>query len=414
MPVNYGKLSNFTQLTEGNSIVRISKGSPNYKILQLKGMTIGIYESEHFETVYPVLRVLDNGTNHITVYTNISVARQLKDQLGTDSQKFNWVIKEENQSIRSFIGVISEHVKQKSFDFFLLNTVSNNHLLFARMIKNNANTSFYLVVHDVNNLMLSKPGFGLRKLIRHLGKKMLVNNCKGFFAISSRTTNYLAGFIDDGRTVQWFPGAIYEDANSVSIKTEEISTLKVVVPGTLDSRRRNYQQVFKLAEQVFGKQMNIEICLLGGNSGKDSAALIEQCRQLSKKFNGFTYYDLPELSFEEFDKQMRSADFIWVPSTVNTIIADNIAETYGQSKSSGNMFDAIRYAKPLLVPASLTIDKEQEDAAIVYKDMEELIEILSNLQQSDKRAIWAGKALEVAKNYSVSKLQEKLVHYFTK
>ncbi|MBL0134849.1 MAG: hypothetical protein IPP79_13075 [Chitinophagaceae bacterium] len=95
-------------------------------------------------------------------------------------------------------------------------------------------------------------------------------------------------------------------------------------------------------------------------------------------------------------------------------MADNIAETYGQSKSSGNMFDAIRYAKPLLVPASLTIDKEQEDAAIVYKDLEELIEILSNLQQSDKRAIWAGKALEVAKNYSVSKLQEKLVHYFTK
>ncbi len=377
-------------------------------------MTIGIYESEHFETVYPVLRVLDNGTNHITVFTTKAVAQQLKDQLGADYQKFDWLLKEDDQSIRSFIQTISGHVKQKSLDFFLLNTVSNNHLLFARMIKNNPTTSFYLVVHDVNNLILSKPGFGLRKLIRHIGKKMLIRNCKGFFAISSRTTDYLAGFIKDGRTVQWFPGAIFEEAKLVSLHNNEASKLKIVVPGTLDSRRRNYQQVFKLADQVFGKQMPVEICLLGGAIAEHSADLLEQCRQISNKYKGFTYYELPEVPYEEFDKQMRAAHFIWVPSTVNTIIADNIEETYGQSKSSGNMFDSIRYAKPLLVPASLVIDKEQEDAAIVYKDLEELISILSNLQQSGNYAIWTGKALDVARKYSVSKLQEKLVHYFTK
>lgn len=377
-------------------------------------MTIGIYESEHFETVYPVLRVLDNGTHHITVFTTIAVARQLNDQLGADYQKFKWILKEDGQSIRSFIETISGHVKKESLDFFLLNTVSNNHLLFARMIKKNLNTSFYLVVHDVNNLMLSKPGFGLRKLVRHIGKKMLVRLCKGFFTISSRTTAYLAGFIKDGRTVQWFPGAIYEEAKLVSIQKNKDSKLRIVVPGTLDSRRRNYHLVFKLAEQVIEKQMAIEICVLGGSTAVDSAAILEQCRQLSKKYQGFTYYELPEVPYAEFDRQMIEADFIWVPSTVNTIMADTIAETYGQSKSSGNMFDAIRYAKPLLVPASLVIDKEQEDAAIVYKDLDELISILSNLQQSGNYAIWTGKALEVARKYSVSKLQEKLVHYFTK
>ncbi len=151
-----------------------------------------------------------------------------------------------------------------------------------------------------------------------------------------------------------------------------------------------------------------------GAIAEHSADLLEQCRQISNKYKGFTYYELPEVPYEEFDKQMRAAHFIWVPSTVNTIIADNIEETYGQSKSSGNMFDSIRYAKLLLVPASLVIDKEQEDAAIVYKDLEELISILSNLQQSGNYAIWTGKALDVARKYSVSKLQEKLVHYFTK
>ncbi len=61
--------------------------------------------------------VLDNGTNHITVFTTKAVSQQLKDQLGADYQKFDWLLKEDDQSIRSFIQTISGHVKQKSSIF---------------------------------------------------------------------------------------------------------------------------------------------------------------------------------------------------------------------------------------------------------------------------------------------------------
>lgn len=378
-------------------------------------MTIGIYESEHFETVYPVLRVLDNGINRITVYTTAAVARQLNDQLGADSNKFQWVLKEDGQSIRHFISTITDHAQQQAFDFFLFNTVSSNHWLFANMTSKIPATAFYLVVHDVNNLIKSQPGLGLRKLIRHFGKKRLLKNCKGFFSISSRTTAYLSNFINDGRSVRWFPGAIFEEANYVGMKLSAGTHIRIVVPGTLDSRRRNYQQVFNLVEYLIGKNLPIEIGLLGGASGVDSLQLLEQCKRLSNKYDGFSFYEVPEVPYAEFNKQLQSAHFIWVPSTVNTIMADGIAETYGQSKSSGNMFDAIRYAKPLLIPAALTIDKEQEEGAYIYGNQEELISFLSNLiQHPELYENWAEKALEVSRKYSVSKLQGNLVAYFSK
>jgi hypothetical protein len=378
-------------------------------------MTIGIYESEHFETVYPVLRVLGIETNQITVYTTVSVAKQLKDQLGADSTKINWVLKETTQSVRSFISTIALHAKQQSFDIFLLNTVSNNHLFFARMIDAIPATSFYLVVHDVNNLIKSKPALGFRKLIRHIGKMRLLKKCKGFFTISSRTTEYMAGFIKDGRYVQWFPGAVFEEENYRIQKIDMDSPIRIVVPGSLDSRRRNYEDVFKLMDLATARKLAIEICLLGGHSGKDSAAILDKCRLYSKTNSGFTFFDLPEVPFNVFNNQMNSAHFIWVPSTITTVMADNIAETYGQSKSSGNMFDAIRYARPLMVPSALTIDKEQEKAAFVYKNLDDLVEFLSGvLNHPDGYFNWASKALEVSRNYSVSKLQEKAVHYFSK
>lgn len=384
-------------------------------IPQLKGMTIGIYESEHFETVYPVLRLLDNGQHTISVYTTEAVASQLKTPLGNDWNKFNWILKEESQSIRSFILSVTKHAAQQGYDSFLLNTVSNNHLLFARMTQKMPGTAFYLVVHDVNNLVKSHSSFGLRKMLRHIGKKQLLKKVKGFFTISSRTTAYLSGFIKDGRPVKWLPGAIFEETNYAQGKLLLNEPIRIVVPGSLDSRRRNYQEVFEFASLIADIKMPVEICLLGGATGTDSAALLEQCKKTAEKNRFFSFYEIPEVPFEEFDRKMRAAHFIWVPSKVNTVMADDIKETYGLSKSSGNMFDAIRFAKPLLVPKELTIDKEQEEAAFVYASKDELIKLLSDcLEQTTVYDVWTNKALQVSRKYSVSNLQSIIANYFTK
>ncbi|MEI9807412.1 MAG: hypothetical protein WDO16_05755 [Bacteroidota bacterium] len=43
---------------------------------------------------------------------------------------------------------------------------------------------------------------------------------------------------------------------------------------------------------------------------------------------------------------MDTAHFVFIPSVIATKICGDIPETYGISKSSGNMFDVIKHAKP--------------------------------------------------------------------
>lgn len=378
-------------------------------------MNIGIYESEHFETLYPVLRLLDNGQHTITVYTTLSVARQLYGPLGEDRHKFTWVLKEDTQSHRSFILSMSKHAQQKSYGFFLLNTVSSNHLLFARMISQMPATSFYWVIHDVNNIFRSRLSLGLRKIIRHIGKVQLQKKVTGFFSISSRTTEYLAGIIQDGRKVKWLPGAVFEEAHFRPVKLESQEPIRMVVPGSLDSSRRNYQEVFELAEWVAEKKLPVEITLLGGAVGKEAAIILERCRETAKTTKGFSFYEIPEVPYEEFDTIMRKAHVIWVPSRIKTIMADDIEETYGESKSSGTLFDAIRYAKPLLVPKGLAVDKEQQESAFVYASREALLQLIT--EWSAQPAIynsWADRALEVSRKYIVTRWQPLILNYFIK
>ena len=111
---------------------------------------------------------------------------------------------------------------------------------------------------------------------------------------------------------------------------------------------------------------------------------------------------------EEFDQQVETAHFIFIPSVVNTKICGNISETYGVSKSSGNIFDAIKHAKPFIVPTKLTIPSNLETSCFKYENISDLADFLKKIASSPvDYAKWQTLALDNSKNYTIEKIRER-------
>ena len=58
-------------------------------------MKVAIFDTEHFEVTFAVIRFFDNGRNDITIYIYENSFVQLEYLLKADVHKYTWVIKKE-------------------------------------------------------------------------------------------------------------------------------------------------------------------------------------------------------------------------------------------------------------------------------------------------------------------------------
>ena len=76
---------------------------------------------------------------------------------------------------------------------------------------------------------------------------------------------------------------------------------------------------------------------------------------------------------------MTQAHLIWMPLVIHTRICGSIPEIYGKTKSSGIIFDIVKYARPFLYPAELTIPDFLRSSGIGYSSLAELKVILADM-----------------------------------
>ncbi len=89
-------------------------------------------------------------------------------------------------------------------------------------------------------------------------------------------------------------------------------------------------------------------------------------------------YDTRLVHQDEFDKQLNAAHFVFIPSVIDTAICFSIPEVYGLTKSSGNMFDVIKHARPFITPQSLRISTTLESSCFRYTSIDQLIGFLQD------------------------------------
>jgi hypothetical protein len=338
-------------------------------------MNVGIQEVGHVENLYPLIRLFDTGYNRIFLFVPRTTYLQIEEMLHGEMHRYHWVLQEEGESTWTYCNRIFRTVQQQEISLLYLNTISKHHLLFAFLVFR-LSCKVILTVHDVNCLF--RPTFSLRSrlLMQYIGKRALTSVVKEFNTISSTVEPALQLAAGTNKKVWVIPGGFFDEtiAEGTIPASSSMDIFHIVVPGTLDAKRRNYEVVFELLNQV--KKMPIRITLLGG--GSDEVA--DLIRNRASEFgNQLVFYQEPNVAQAEFDKVMSQAHLIWMPLVIHTRICGSIPEIYGKTKSSGIIFDIVKYARPFLYPAELTIPDLLKSSGIGYSSLADLKVILADL-----------------------------------
>jgi hypothetical protein len=111
---------------------------------------------------------------------------------------------------------------------------------------------------------------------------------------------------------------------------------------------------------------------------------------------------------------MDAAHFVFIPSVINTKICGDIPEIYGITKSSGNIFDVIKHAKPFIAPSGLTIPSYLLTSHFKYNTVDDITEFLKRCGNSrEEYNKWQQHALDNSRNYTIEKVRERNSSLFT-
>jgi hypothetical protein len=369
-------------------------------------MTVGIFETEHFEGSYPVIRLFDNGENQLTIFTNRESYRQFQWLFGEDINRYEWVVQEEHESKYRFVLRMYKEVKQRKIQLLYLNTISHNFIVYAGMISLLPKTRVVVTLHAVNNYFRFTPAFSLRRWVRHTGKRALIKVTKEFNVVSDTMVGHLTGLLPAHKKVHNLPGAVFERASIPQASHVINGRIQLVVPGSIDARRRDYMVVLDLLEQ--GRHLPLHIVLLGPFIHPHGDAILEKCMRYAATHDNLVFYDNEVVDQPEFDRVMDEAHIVFTPSVIDTIMVDEVMETYGKSICSGNIFDIIKHAKPFITPLALTIPANLASSAIPYNKVSDIIQALELLLQEPARyQALLKQAQQNSEEYTISKIRAR-------
>ena len=118
---------------------------------------------------------------------------------------------------------------------------------------------------------------------------------------------------------------------SKKVDFKDFQELKVVIPGAVSQKRRDYQHILERIELF---KSNIEFIFLGKASGEELSWLKASRKSLPQnvKIKFFT----KKLSGADFEQEMLNASVLWCPVQTQTSFF-SVPEFYGKTKMSGNI-----------------------------------------------------------------------------
>jgi len=366
-------------------------------------MKVAIFETEHFETAFTVIRLFDLPENKITIYTSKGAFDRLNDLFLDGMNRFNWEILPGSNRFRLF-NFLYNKLKNEDPDILWLNTVTSNHLSWAFLSTLLHFRKIILTVHDINCLFESRFKFSFKHVIVHWGKKWLIERVNEFNVISDTMVSYLRIHIKE-KKIHNIPGAVFP-GNSA---TQSVSgQLRIVVPGSIDAKRRNYEQVFELGTMADKEKLPVKIVLLGGYSSKCGKTIVERAKQFRSEFCQILAYHTDIVDQVEFDKQIEAAHFVFIPSVIHTKICGEIPEEYGKTKSSGNIFDVVKHAKPFIAPGALTIPSNLQTSCFKYSSPGDILDFFKKLiSEPGNYDQWQKNAVTNSRQYTIEKVRER-------
>lgn len=312
---------------------------------------------------------------YIEIDTHAEIAQSFMDIM-QDSQEFSvdFYLSEKirnqvNDGENIFLSdssMILDQLKNKAYDLVIIGTLHRYFNTF-QVITQKYNTA--VIVHNLNFTRTS----GLR-LVKNIFKADIIYRLKlwwkeGLFNASKiyqETKNVLV--LDEALSSERFKFLpIFYTQN---FERSENQNFVVVIPGGVSQKRRDYDHIFNIIQNLKTDE-KYEFIFLGRAKDHELKKLEKLAIQLTPNVD-ITYFS-ERVSQKDFDFWIRKANVLWCPIQPETEFFSQ-KEIYGKSKMTGNLGDAIKYGKLAVFPENYPcqldfIIPEQQD---ILKQFQEL------------------------------------------
>ncbi|WP_374464800.1 hypothetical protein [Chryseobacterium sp.] len=285
--------------------------------------------------------------------------------------------------------MILDQLKEKDYDLVVIGTVHRYFNIFLAITKK-YNTA--VISHNLNFIKASKFD-----LIKSVFKGDVVFRLKLwlkeglFYKTKVYQTSGSLLVLDEAlisEKYKFLPLFYTRDFN----KTKN-ENLIILIPGGLSQKRRDYDYIFKTIQNL-KTDKPCKFVFLGKATGHE----LKQLTQLSEKLPGnieITYFS-ERVSSEDFERWMQKADVLWCPIQQETEFF-SMKETYGVTKMTGNLGDAVAYGKLAVFPGNYPSKLD-----FIIPEKENVIDQLTELSEA---------SFDFYKTYGRKEIQKKLEQF---
>jgi len=380
-------------------------------------VNIGILETYgHIPLLHTFCKICKTKNTNITVFTTKKLYNNLKTYI-TKSEEYNFVIKKQNENFKTFLKRV-EKICNNEIDLLFINTIKEFPNDLITYINFRPKTKTILTIHHVNTWLKSKLIFNMEKIRRTIQTNICSMLIPSFVLSKFDAINVIYPPLKEhieknmyySNMVFKLPFSIYEN-NGTKKKKKHDDKIKIVSPGIIKEHLKDYSDVIQAFEQIFKKyKSKIKLYILGNPADNYGKKIYNEFNKMKQKgydvetFNGF----IPE---KTFNKILKESDLLLVPLKLKTRSNTEIEETYGLTVGSGVIFNAIQYAKPIIVPEEFNMIAELNSSTKKYKNGKELEKHLTNLiSNKDELNNMNKEALNNAEKFSLRNQQD----YFEK
>lgn len=376
---------------------------------------IGILEVHcHVKFLHTTMKICKTKDTNVTVFTTKYLFSRLEKYL-ENKEDYNVVLKKDNEGLNSFLKRV-EKICNEKIDLLLINTLQVSCFYLPRFFGFHPRSKTIMTVHTANAWLKPKPVFKLRKLIRTIDtnlssfivSKIILPRFDAINVIYPPIKDYILEETNYNKKIFTLPFNFFDETREVDKK--ENKKIQFVIPGQIEEHRREYKVIIDAFEKLFNNfNEKIDLYLLGYPVGNYGKQILKRCKRMKKKgYNIFTFDTfVPE---GEYNEIILKSDFIISPIKIKTRGMGEIQEIYGVTKGSAVVFEAIQYAKPLVVPYKFNIIKELKSSTLKYHDSNDLAKILIEFIDDRKKLLdFKTAALKNSKCFSLDILQEYFV-----
>lgn len=390
----------------------------NSKNLGLKrNIEIGILEiRRHIPVLYTFMKICKTGNTNVTIFTTKELLARLENY-DIKKENFNFILKENNESYRSYLKRI-ERICNDKIDLLFVNTIHETIWDLLCYTTFNPQSKTILVVHHANAWLKPRFVFNLFHMLRTIDtnlssiliRKFIFPKFDAIDVIYRPVKDHIMTNIGFDKEVFTLPTSVFEEKKCI-IRSKDEKILKIVIPGLIQVHRKDFASVIPVFENLFERfKGNIELYVPGMPVGRYGKLIYERFKKMQETGCKIVIFDsfVPD---QVFNRILSEGDIILAPIKIKTRADSEIEEEYGKTVGSGVVYNAILYAKPIIVPSEFNMLKELNSSALKYKNPFELEKQIEELiTKPEKLKKLETEAFRNARKFSLANLQD----YFEK